>query len=245
MTWTRPCSLLTVVGCTLFPIIGNNRPDWVSFLPSMRQYAGNWASALWAFAPGAERKLDEHLVKPANTQKQQLTDMFGEDAAELILQHGVSWRAMHSMGRGLNSVMMNQLGEDIDSYYLRDAEALCNVVVGFNFGDGHLHDWRLIEAIQKRCNFAPGEFIVVWVESEPIFRDKQQYWVMDAAVGFVERGEWKVSEAVGEQPWLPNGPIALNVKWRKPGYERVRHPAPDVPVRAGDDGDGKAVPTTA
>ena len=118
---------LTVVGCTLFPIIGNNRPDWVSFLPSMRQYAGNWASALWAFAPGAERKLDEHLVKPANTQKQQLTDMFGEDAAELVLQHGVSWRAMHSMGRGLNSVMMNLLDEDIDSYYLRDAEALCNV----------------------------------------------------------------------------------------------------------------------
>jgi hypothetical protein len=128
---------------------------------------------------------------------------------------------------------------------VRDAEALCNVVVGFNFGDGHLHDWRLIEAIQRRCNFAPGEFIVVWVESEPIFRNRQQYWVMDAAVGFVERGEWKVTDAVAEQPWLPNGPIQIEVKWRKPGYQRVRHPAPDVPVRAGDDGDGKAVPTTA
>ena len=236
--------VLTVIGCTLFPIIGNNRPQWVSFLPSMRQYAGNWASALWAFAPGAERKLDEHLVKPANTQKQQLTDMFGEDAAELVLQHGVSWRAMHSMGRGLNSVMMNLLDEDIDSYYLRDAEALCNVVVGFNFGDGHLHDWRLIEAIQKRCNFAPGEFIVVWVESEPIFRNKQQYWVMDAAVGVVERGEWKVTDAVAEQPWLPNGPIT---RQREVAQARIRTSPASRAGRAccarGDD--GKAVPTTA
>ena len=53
--------------------------------------------------------------------------------------------------------------EDIYSYYLRDAEPLCNAVVGFNFGDGHLHDWRLIQAIQKRCRFAPGELVVMWV----------------------------------------------------------------------------------
>ena len=84
---------------------------------------------------------------------------------------------------------------------------------------------------------------MVWVESEPIFRNRQQYWVMDAAVGFVERGEWKVTDAVAEQPWLPNGPIAINVKWRKQGYERVRHPAPEGTVNTGDD--GRAVPTTA
>ena len=41
------------VGALLFfPVLGNLRPDLVSFLPSMRQYAGNWASAMWAFAPG-------------------------------------------------------------------------------------------------------------------------------------------------------------------------------------------------
>jgi hypothetical protein len=28
---------------------------------------------------------------------------------------------------------------------------------------------------------------------------------------------------VAEQPWLPNGPIALQVDWRLSGYERVRH----------------------
>ena len=47
-----------VAALVFFPILGNLRPDKVSFLPSMRQYAGNWASAVWAFAPGAESKLN-------------------------------------------------------------------------------------------------------------------------------------------------------------------------------------------
>ena len=52
---------------------------------------------------------------------------------------------------------------------------------------------------------------------------RQQYWVMDAAVGVVERGSWAVKDAVKEIPWLPNGPIATQVDWRLEGYERVSH----------------------
>jgi hypothetical protein len=29
----------------------------------------------------------------------------------------------------------------------------------------------------------------------------------------VERGTWKVTDAVAEQPWLPNGPIPTEVTW--------------------------------
>jgi hypothetical protein len=221
--------VITVAGLLFFPVLGNLRPDLVSFLPSMRQYAGNWASAMWAFAPGAEAKLDERLVKGAPMQKQQLTDIYGAEAAEIILQQPLGWRAMHSQGRGLNSVMINQLGPDIDTYTLREAEFSCNAVVGFNFGDGHLHDHKLIEAIQTRCRFAPGEFVVVWVESEPVGSGRQRYWVMDAAVGIVERGSWAVGDAIAEQPWLPNGAIATEVTYRMPGYVRVSH-AP-VPAR--------------
>ena len=47
-----------MAGLLFFPVLGNLRPDLVSFLPAMRQYAGNWASAVWAFAPGAEEKLN-------------------------------------------------------------------------------------------------------------------------------------------------------------------------------------------
>ena len=148
---------------------------------------------------------------------------YDERVAEVLLNMLLAWRSMHSQARGLNSVMMRHLGDDIDTYTLREAEFSCNAIVGFNFGDGHLHDQRLIRAIQKRCQFAPGEFIVVWVESEPVWSGRQQYWVMDAAVGVVERGSWAVKDAVKEIPWLPDGPIPVQVDWRLEGYERVSH----------------------
>lgn len=221
---------LTLAGVLALPVLGNLRPDLVSFLPSMRQYAGNWASAMWALAPGAEAKLNAHIVKGALMQKDQLTAMYGAEAAEIVLQQTLGWRSMHSQGRGLNSVMIEQLGADIDTYTLREAEFSCNAIIGFNFGDGHFHNHRLIEAIQRRCTFAPGEFIVVWAESEPTWRGRQEYWVMDAAVGIVERGSWSVAEAVEELPWLPNGPIATSVDWRMDGYRRVSHGTALVPA---------------
>ncbi len=52
-------TVVVVAALLFYPILGNFRPDKVSFLPSMRQYAGNWASAVWAFAPGAEAKLNK------------------------------------------------------------------------------------------------------------------------------------------------------------------------------------------
>ncbi|MFW1549840.1 DUF3556 domain-containing protein, partial [Vibrio parahaemolyticus] len=63
-----------VAALTFFPVLGNLRPDKVSFLPSMRQYAGNWASALWTFTPGAEKKLDA-VVRPTKNQVEQLQQM--------------------------------------------------------------------------------------------------------------------------------------------------------------------------
>ena len=230
---STPLLLVTLAGLLFFPVLGNLRPDLVSFLPSMRQYAGNWASAMWAFAPGAEQKLNDHVVKAAPMQKDQLqinAPLLGYDerVAEILLNMLLAWRSMHSQARGLNSVMIRHLAQDIDTYTLREAEFSCNAIVGFNFGDGHLHDQSLINAIQRRCQFAPGEFTVVWVESEPVWQGRQQYWVMDAAVGVVERGSWAVKDAVKEIPWLPDGPIPVQVDWRLEGYERISHSAPDA-----------------
>ena len=42
----------------------------------------------------------------------------------------------------------------------------------------------------------------------------------------IERGTWKVSDAVTEQPWLPNGPIPLDVTWTRHG--RPPSDEPDV-----------------
>ncbi|WP_052667201.1 DUF3556 domain-containing protein [Nitriliruptor alkaliphilus] len=222
-----------VAGLVFFPILGNLRPDLVSFLPSMRQYAGNWASALWAFAPGAEAKLNTIPHRPTVNQVDQLQAMgYPPEVAEITMQQTIAWRSMHSQGRGLFSVLAARL-PDLEERTVREAEFACNSLIGFNFGDGHLHDEDLIAAVQERVGFAPGEWIIVWVESQPIHKRTQSYKVIDAALGVIERGTWKVEDAVDAQPWLPDGPIDLDVTWRAAG------PAADAASAAGG-GEGDA-----
>jgi uncharacterized membrane protein YkgB len=203
---------LIVAALVFFPILGNFRPDKVSFLPSMRQYAGNWASAVWAFTPGAEAKLNK-VTRTAKNQVDQFVE-FGYEPqwAEITMQSTIAWRTMHSQGRGLFSVLLKTL-PDIDTRTVREAEFTCNSLIGFNFGDGHLHNEDLIAAVQREAAFEPGELVVVWVESQGWGSKVQHYKVIDAALGVIERGTWKVADAVAEQPWLPNGPIPTEVTW--------------------------------
>jgi Transmembrane protein of unknown function (DUF3556) len=203
---------LIVVGLLFLPVLGNLRPDLVSFLPSLRQYAGNWASALWAFAPGAEQKLDL-IARGAGNTVDQLAATYPRPVAELLMQMPVAWRAMHSQGPGLNSVLARHLGDELDRYTVREGEFGCNTVLGFNFGDGHFHNEHLITAIQKRCRFNPGEFVVAWVESQPIDKDYQEYQLIDAALGVIERGTYRVADAVAQQPWMPDGLIPVQATW--------------------------------
>ncbi|MDT7623331.1 MAG: hypothetical protein QOD04_4199 [Pseudonocardiales bacterium] len=205
---------VVVIGLLFFPILGNLRPDLVSFLPSMRQYAGNWASAVWAFAPGAERKLNS-VVGSVPIQVDQLAAMGYDPAvAEVTMQQTLAWRTMHSQGRGLLSLLLKHL-PDVDQRTVREAEFLCNSLIGFNFGDGHLHNEDMINAVQAQARFEPGEVLIVWVESQSVHHDYQEYKVIDPALGVIERGTWKVADAVNEQPWLPNGPIPTNVTWTR------------------------------
>ncbi|HZP14861.1 MAG TPA: DUF3556 domain-containing protein [Nocardioides sp.] len=49
-------------------------------------------------------------------------------------------------------------------------------------------------------------------------------------MGVVERGTWDVKDCVREQPWLPNGPVPLEVTWMADGFVRQQtlttaHPA--------------------
>jgi len=221
------------VALAFFPVLGNLRPDLVSFLPSMRQYAGNWASALWTFAPGAEQKLNTLPHRPTTNQVDQLQAMgYPPAIAEITMQQTIAWRSMHSQGRGLFSVLAARL-DDLESRTVREGEFACNSIIGFNFGDGHLHNIDLINAIQRRVGFAPGEFVVCWVESQAIHSRVQRYQLIDAALGVVERGEWKVADAVNEQPWLPDGPIPLTVTWRAPQPVTTSVDGPADEVRQG------------
>ena len=210
---TPPWLALIVAAALLFyPVLGNLRPDKVSFLPSMRQYAGNWASALWTFAPGAEQKLDRVTRSASNQIDQFIAAGYEPEWAEITLQKTAAWRSLHSQARGLYSLLLTHL-PDIDTRTVREGEFVCNSLIGFNFGDGHLHNADMIQAVQREAAFEPGECVIAWVESEAFGSGVQHYQLIDAALGVVERGTWKVSDAVAEQPWLPNGPIPLQVTW--------------------------------
>ena len=213
-----PAWLALVIAAALlfFPVLGNLRPDKVSFLPSLRQYAGNWASAVWTFAPGAEVKLDR-VTRPTRNQVEQFI-AFGYEPhwAEITAQRTIAWRTMHSQGRGLFSLLLTHL-PDINTRTVREGEFVCNSLIGFNFGDGHMHDAEMIQAVQREAGFEPGECVIAWVESEAFGSGVQHYQLIDAALGVIERGTWKVADAVAEQPWLPNGPIPTSVEWSLSG----------------------------
>ena len=207
--------LLVVVAVVATPIIGNIRPDLVSFLPSFRYYAGNWATSLWCFRKGCEDRLDECIKKTSPSVSKQLTKLYGAQIAELIQQKGMAWRSMHSHGRGLNGLLPRAL-DDPEDYDIREGELIAGGVLGWNFSDGHLHDERLLAAVQDQCNFAPGELRVVMLESEPALpgrgRGRQCYRIADAATGEVERGYIKVDDMVTRQPWLGgDGAIPVTV----------------------------------
>jgi hypothetical protein len=211
-------TVLIAIGLLIFPVLGNLRPDKVSFLPSLRQYAGNWASAMWSFAPGAEVKLDRVTRSSGNQIDQFIAFGYEPKWAEITLQKTTAWRSMHSQGRGLFSLFLARV-PDIDTRTVREGEFVCNSIIGFNFGDGHLHDADMIAAVQREARFEPGECIIAWVESEAFGSGIQHYQLIDAALGVIERGTWKVADAVAEQPWLPNGPIPLQVTWSLSGHD--------------------------
>jgi len=198
-----------VVGLFLFPVLGNLFPAQISFLPSMRYYAGNWATTQWAFRKGCEQRLNTHIVKAAKNQIDQLTDLYGHPTAELLLQKAVAWRCMHSHGRGLATLIGNHV-DSYENYNIREGEFVAGTLLGWQFGDGHLHNESFMTAVQQRCGFAPGEVIVVYIESQPIHIPRQQYRVVDLALGELERGYVEVADMLSSQPWLDHGPIPVH-----------------------------------
>jgi hypothetical protein len=199
---------ILAVTCVGMPVLGNFRPDLVSFLPAMRYYAGNWATSQWLFRKdsGAEEKLDSDVVKSAPIVVEQLTKFYDRETAELLMYKGLAFRSMHSHGRALNGLIPRAVG-DVEEYRVREGELIAGVVLGYNFGDGHFHNHRLLEAVQERCHFKEGELRVITLESQPAQVQRQHYRIFDAATGLVEEGWVNVADMVTRQPWLDDAPF--------------------------------------
>lgn len=202
------------------PIIGQFRPDLISFLPGMRQYAGNWATSLWAFRPEALERFYQELPSGSRNQEDILTKLYGLDASRKLLDKITAFRSMHSQGRGTLSLLVRELGDNLDDYLVRDGETLSAWSLGWNFGDGHFHGTGLMDSVQKRLNFAPGDVVAVYAESQPVHRGTQRYQLVDLALGVIEEGTWDVKDAVATQPWLPDGPIPVTPDTKYVGRDR-------------------------
>ncbi|MGA8847786.1 MAG: DUF3556 domain-containing protein, partial [Nocardioides sp.] len=210
--------LLVPLGSAVLVVLGNLFPERISFLVGMRYYAGNWDTTVWCFTPSGVDKFDAGTVKAAMLPHQQLEKIYGKDEAEVPLFAGYAFRAMHTHGRAHFALIPRACGETHDDDYLvLDGELVAGVVLGWNFGDGHLHDERLVAALQQRCGFEPGELRVIVLDAQPIHRRTQSYRLLDAATGEFEHGTVLVADMVVRQPWdtdLPLMPVGVSTARR-------------------------------
>jgi len=186
----------------LLPILGNLFPSRISFLLSMRYYAGNWAYSAWLFKGKSEEKLDAHITKASQTLEKQLSAFYDRTVFELLLDKVIAFRHMHLHGRALHELIPKAV-DNIEEYTYRDGELVAGVVLGWNFGDGHLHGTQLLRAIQKRCQFETGELRCIMVESQPLFQADMEWKIVDAKDGILETGRVNVKDLTELQPW-PN-----------------------------------------
>jgi hypothetical protein len=220
-----PLVLFAVVAGTV--VLGNLFPRKVSFLPGMRYYAGNWDTSLWCIKPSAETKIAAGIVAIASMPAAQMEKFYGSpETAEMYQYMGYAFRSFNTHGRAMFTLahrVMAGPGQiagtadpgsvDEADYVLTDGERICSTAIGWNFGDGHMHNEQLIAALHKRCHFEPGEVRVLLLDAQPIHRQRQQYRLVDAATGEFERGYILVADMVTRQPWDDTVPV--HVTWQK------------------------------
>jgi len=134
-------------------VVGNLRPDKVSFLPSMRYYAGNLATGLWLRRPGMREHIDDTGVTSAHTPQRQVERPYGPGEFDAVVSRTQASRSMHLHGRALNAALALAVGdqttaaEGLDDYETVDGELVAGMVIGGNLGDGQLHHEQLPEAV--------------------------------------------------------------------------------------------------
>ncbi|MFC9435263.1 DUF3556 domain-containing protein [Nocardia sp. NPDC057030] len=198
--------LFVVIAGTV--IAGNLFPRKISFLPGMRYYAGNWDTTMWCVKPSAAAKIGQGIVAIASMPQAQLERFYGKDRAVIPMFMGYAFRAMNTHGRALFTLVHRAMADGReDEYTITDGERICSTAIGWNFGDGHMHNEQLIAAMQRRCRFEPGEVRVVLLDAQPIHRGTQEYRLVDAATGEFERGFVNVADMVTRQPWADDVPV--------------------------------------
>ncbi len=182
--------LIIVVLCislVFLPILGNLFPKYISFLLSMRYYAGTWAYSVWLFKGNAMDKIDAHIPKTSPAIMKQLALFYDKKTSDAIFSRTIAFRMMHLPGRALHELVPKAV-DNIDDYVWMDGEFMAGEIIGWNFGEGHLHSETLLASVQKRCHFEAGELRVIMVESPQFHTQKLAWRIHDAKTGKMESG---------------------------------------------------------
>lgn len=200
--WALESSLLLGVVAIfgfLVPLIGNLKPERVSFLLAMRYYAGNWPYSIWLFKGESYRKLKK-LKGSSGWLSDQLGHFYDESVVEGVKSRIMAFRLMHLQGRVLPSLLKKAI-PDIRDYAYMEGEVVAGMTLGWNFGDGHLHHEALLEKVQSVAEFDEDELVVLMVEPQALGGGKIPFRIVDAATGERWRGHVDVSALQAIQPW--------------------------------------------
>lgn len=149
-----------------------------------RYYAGNWAGSVWMVRKTAKPKLRK-LVKANDFLADQLSSFYDEDVVANFEMRGMAARALHIHGRILPKALAKALSlaggkADMNDFEVIEGEFAAGYCLGWSFGDGYLHSAYVMEAIQERCGFAPGELMhISWDSIGFLDRGQQAYEIRD------------------------------------------------------------------
>ena len=198
---SMPLALYLVIALLVLPLIGNLAPSKVSFLIAMRYYAGNWAWNAWLFRHGSYRKLDA-LKRAAPLLREQQERFLPVEQAVQADSGLLAFRTLHLQGRILGLLLpMATDGHPFQEYTYVDGEAVAASVVGWNFGEGHLADERLIRRVQEQCRFDDGELRAICVEAQPILGSTLHWRIVDAKRGVLAEGHAELADLAKRKPW--------------------------------------------
>jgi hypothetical protein len=196
-----PLTLYLIVSLLILPLVGNLAPSLISFLVAMRYYAGNWAWNAWLFRADSYKKLDT-LKRAGPLMREQLERLLPAPEAARRDCGLLAFRAMHLQGRILGLLLPKAIGgRPFQEYTYVDGENVAGSVLGWNFGEGHLANERLLSAIQEACDFEDGELRAIMVEAQPILGSTLHWRIVDAKRGVLEEGYASLDELAKRSPW--------------------------------------------